>query len=218
LTPIDIAHMVDHTLLAADATETAIAQVCAEAIDLECYSVCVNSSRLPLVADLLTNSSVKSCAVVGFPLGAMATASKRDEAAWCVDQGASDVDMVMNIGWFRDGNIGVARDIEAVRAVCGSGITLKVILETALLSVHEITTASQMAVNAGADYVKTSTGFNAAGGATIEAVQAMRAAVGDQIGVKASGGIRDQATAMAMVAAGATRLGMSNTAKALSGQ
>ena len=211
-----IARLIDHTLLAADATGAAIDQLCREAVELGCYSVCVNSSRLPMVIDLVHRTSVKACAVVGFPLGAMSTAAKRDEAAWCVDQGAAEIDMVMNLGWFADGNLSaVGRDVEAVKAACGADAVLKVILETALWAPDAITKACGLVVDAGADFVKTSTGFNAAGGASLKAVTTMRAAVGPDIGVKASGGIRDLDTARAMLAAGASRLGMSNTPVAL---
>lgn len=203
-------------MLAADATRSALEQLCEEAVELGCFSVCVNSSRLPLVAALVHGTGVRACAVVGFPLGAGATAAKRDEAAWCVAHGATEIDMVMNLGWFFDGDHGaVGSDIEAVKVACGPGVTLKVILETALLRPVEIVTACHLAIGTGADFVKTSTGFNAAGGATVEAVAAMRAAVGDAFGVKASGGIRDLFTAQAMLDAGASRLGMSSTAAAL---
>jgi deoxyribose-phosphate aldolase len=212
----EIARLVDHTLLAADAAASAVEQLCREAMDLGCYSVCINSSRLPLAVGFIGGATVKACAVVGFPLGAAATAAKRDEAAWCVAEGASEIDMVMNLGWFRDGDLAaVARDVEAVKASCGADVVLKVILESALWPPTEISSASRLVVSAGADFVKTSTGFNAAGGASAEAVRTIRGAVGDAVGVKASGGIRDLSTARAMLEAGASRLGMSNTAVAL---
>ena len=201
--------MIDHTILAAGATAEQIGKLCREAVEYGFASVCVNSCRVPQARALLADSSVKVCTVVGFPLGAMSTKAKAYEAAAAVEDGADEVDMVINIGYVKDGAWdSVLDDIKAVRKSCDDKI-LKVILETCLLTDDEIVRACRTAVEAGADFVKTSTGFST-GGATEEAVRLMRKTVGPDVGVKASGGIRNLKTALRMVEAGASRLGCSS--------
>ena len=204
-----IASMIDHTILAAGSTAEQIGKLCREAVEYGFASVCVNSCRVPQARALLADSSVKVCTVVGFPLGAMSTKAKAYEAAAAVEDGADEVDMVINIGYVKDGAWdSVLDDIKAVRKACGDKV-LKVILETCLLTDDEIVRACRTAVEAGADFVKTSTGFST-GGATEEAVRLMRKTVGPDVGVKASGGIRNLETALRMVEAGASRLGCSS--------
>lgn len=200
--------IIDHTLLAADATSAQIARLCQEAREYSFASVCVNSCRVAQARMLLEGCPVKVCTVVGFPLGAMSTRAKADETRSAVEDGADEIDMVINVGYVKDGDWdGVLDDIMAVREAC-KGKVLKVILETCLLTDDEIVRACQTAVRAGADFVKTSTGFSK-GGATVHAVSLMRSTVGADVGVKASGGIRDAESARAMVEAGASRLGCS---------
>ncbi len=203
-------HMIDHTLLKPDATQDEIAQLCYEARKYGFASVCVNPSYVKLCADLLKGSEVLTCTVVGFPLGATSTEAKVFEAQKAVRDGAKEVDMVINVGALksRDYEL-VERDIASVaRAVQADGAILKVIIETALLTDEEKVAASQLAKVAGADFVKTSTGFGP-GGAAVEDVALMRRVVGPKIGVKASGGIRSAADVKKMVRAGATRIGAS---------
>ena len=205
---MSIAKYIDHTLLAPDATKSAIEKLCKEASEYKFASVCVNSCWVSLAADLLKDSSVKVCTVVGFPLGAMDTVSKAYEAAKAVENGADEVDMVINIGYLKSGMLdAVLEDIVAVRKAT-EGKLLKVIIETCLLTDDEKRTACELSVKAGADFVKTSTGFSK-GGATLHDVELMKSVVGDRLGVKASGGVRDYATAKAMIDAGATRIGAS---------
>ena len=200
--------IIDHTLLAADATSAQIARLCQEAREYSFASVCVNSCRVAQARTLLEGCPVKVCTVVGFPLGAMSTRAKADETRSAVEDGADEIDMVINVGYVKDGDWdGVLDDIMAVREAC-KGKVLKVILETCLLTDDEIVRACRTAVRAGADFVKTSTGFSK-GGATVHAVSLMRSTVGADVGVKASGGIRDAESARAMVEAGASRLGCS---------
>ena len=183
--------IIDHTLLAADATSAQIARLCQEAREYSFASVCVNSCRVAQARTLLEGCPVKVCTVVG-----------------AVEDGADEIDMVINVGYVKDGDWdGVLDDIMAVREAC-KGKVLKVILETCLLTDDEIVRACRTAVRAGADFVKTSTGFSK-GGATVHAVSLMRSTVGADVGVKASGGIRDAESARAMVEAGASRLGCS---------
>jgi deoxyribose-phosphate aldolase len=205
-----IASLIDHTLLRADATEAEIRQLCAEAREYGFASVCVNPYWVPLAAAELKRSAVKVCTVIGFPLGASATAIKAAEAAEAVKQGASEVDMVINIGELKSGHWDAVRaDIASVAdAAHAGGAILKVILETALLDDAQKEAGSKLAKEAGAEFVKTSTGFSTAG-ATAADVALMRRAVGPEIGVKASGGIRTLDDVTAMVAAGATRIGAS---------
>lgn len=205
---MSIAKYIDHTLLAPDATKSAIEKLCKEASEYKFASVCVNSCWVSLAADLLKDSSVKVCTVVGFPLGAMDTVSKAYEAAKAVENGADEVDMVINIGYLKSGMLdAVLEDIVAVRKAT-EGKLLKVIIETCLLTDDEKRTACELSEKAGADFVKTSTGFSK-GGATLHDVELMKSVVGDRLGVKASGGVRDYATAKAMIDAGATRIGAS---------
>lgn len=204
----NIASYIDHTQLSATATQDKIAKLCAEAAEYHFASVCVNTTWVPFCAEKLKGSGVNVCTVVGFPLGAMATEPKAYEAHWAVAHGADEVDMVLNVGMLKDKDYdGVRADIAAVKASC-DGHLLKVILETCLLDDAEIEKACALAMEAGANFVKTSTGFST-GGATEHAVALMRKCVGDKLGVKASGGIRDVETAEKMIAAGASRLGCS---------
>lgn len=204
--------MVDHTLLKAEATREQITALCEEARELSPASVCVNGLWVAHAVSELDGSDVPVCSVVGFPLGAMAAISVARETEDAVDDGAREIDMVVPIGLLKGG------EDEAVRAYVGEvrsaaeGALLKVILESAILDDDEIKRACDLSVGAGADFVKTSTGFNAAGGASVEAVRLMRETVGDDIGVKASGGIRTRDDVERMVAAGASRLGMSAAA------
>ena len=208
-----LARTVDHTLLKPEATDAQVAALAAEAAELGAFAVCVSPSRLPVtVAD-----GVAVCTVVGFPSGAHESEVKAAEAALAVVRGASEVDMVIDLGAALAGDWGaVEADVAAVRAACGVAL-LKVILETAALTSEQIAEGCRRSESAGAQYVKTSTGFSPAGGASIDAVRLMRETVGDRLGVKASGGIRDTATAVAMLDAGASRLGLSGTRTVLDG-
>jgi deoxyribose-phosphate aldolase len=204
----DLARHIDHTLLKADARAADIEKLCAEAREHAFWSVCVNGSRVAQAASLLENSEVKVAAVVGFPLGAMDSDAKRFETEGVIDLGAQEIDLVLNIARLKDGDDRyVLREIRDV-VEAAQGVPVKVIFETCLLTTEEKLRACSLSVEAGARFVKTSTGFST-GGATLEDVRLMRGAVGPKIGVKASGGIRDTATALAMIAAGANRLGTS---------
>lgn len=206
----------DHTILKADATNEQVIKICEEAKKYNFMSVCVNTYYAPLVAEQLNGTDVKTCCVVGFPLGQMSTESKALETAYAVEVGADEIDMVINVAALKDKNYAaVLADIRAVRAVCKNK-TLKVIIETCLLTDEEKVKACELSVEGGADFVKTSTGFST-GGAKAEDVALMRKTVGPDIGVKASGGIRDAATAEAMVNAGASRLGTSATVAIIGG-
>lgn len=200
----------DHTLLAPDATENDIRKLCGEAARYDFYSVCVNSCYAGLAAEMLKGTDVKVASVVGFPLGAMDTDAKLFEADCACRAGASEIDMVINIGALKEGRDEyVLDDIAAVVAASNQyGAIVKVIIETCLLTDDEKKKACLLAMDAGAAFVKTSTGFSN-GGATVEDVKLMRSAVGDKMKIKASGGIRDRAAAMAMIEAGADRLGAS---------
>jgi deoxyribose-phosphate aldolase len=206
----DIARLIDHTILKPDAVRHEVKAVCAEARKYGFASVCVNSFWTPLVASELRGGAVKVCTVAGFPLGAASTAAKVAEARAAVGDGAQEIDMVINLGALRGGETAIAEaDIRAVADEAhGRGAILKVIIETALLSDEEKVLACRCAVAAGADFVKTSTGFSRSG-ATTDDVALMRRTVGPSIGVKASGGIRTLADLQAMVAAGANRIGAS---------
>ena len=210
LTQAELAKYMDHTMLKADATAKTIDRVVAEARHYGTASVCVNGYWVPRVAAGLAESNVKTCAVIGFPLGAMSTAAKAVEAADVVAAGAQEVDMVINVGELKAGNDDAVRsDIAAVATTAHeNGALLKVIIECCLLTDEEKIRASQLTVEGGADFVKTSTGFST-GGATVEDVALMRKTVGPDFGVKAAGGIRTLAEAYAMIEAGATRLGVS---------
>lgn len=205
-----ITDLIDHTLLKAEATRGDIERLCAEAMEHRFAAVCVNPAWVATCRELLAGSAVKVATVVGFPLGANDPETKAFEAALAVRQGAEELDMVAAVGHIKGGEWEhVARDIEGV-VRAGSGRLVKVIIESALLTPPEIVKVSVIAREAGAGYVKTSTGFHAAGGATVEAVALMHLTVGDAMGVKASGGVRDCASALRMVAAGATRIGTSS--------
>ena len=207
----------DHTILKADAGEQAVKKICNEAKEHGFMSVCVNSYYTAFVAEQLKGTDIKVCTVVGFPLGQMSTKAKAFETACAVADGAQEIDMVINVAALKDGKYDVvAEDIQAVKAACGDAL-LKVILETCLLNKEEIVKACELCVEAGADFVKTSTGFSA-GGATAEDIALMRKTVGPDVGVKASGGVRDAETAMAMVEAGASRIGASATIAILAGK
>ena len=205
-----LAGMIDHTLLKPDATADMIAQLCFEARKYHFASVCVNPTHVKLSAELLRDTDVKVCTVTGFPLGATPPEVKAFETQKAIQDGATEIDMVINIGALKAGDHElVARDIREVVSVAhAAGALVKVIIETALLTDEEKIVASLLAKEAGADFVKTSTGFSG-GGATAHDVALMRRVVGPDVGVKAAGGIRTQADAEQMVAAGATRLGAS---------
>ena len=199
---------IDHTVLAQDADEKKINKLIAEAKEHDFASVCVNTCWTKKCAEALKDTDVNVCVVVGFPLGAMDTKSKAFETKTAVEDGADEVDMVINVGWLKSGRYDdVENDIRAVKEACGDK-HLKVIIECCLLTDEEKVIACQLSEKAGADYVKTSTGFSK-GGATVEDVDLMRKTVGDRLGVKAAGGIRDGKTAIAMINAGASRLGCS---------
>ena len=203
-----IAAMIDHTLLKPEATPAQIEKLCAEAAEYHFASVCVNPVYIPLAARLLKGTGVKVCCVVGFPLGAIAPEQKAAEAASCAAMGAEELDMVIHVGAAKAGDWAlVQRDIEGV-VKAAAGHTVKVIIETCLLTDEEKVKACEAAKAAGAHYVKTSTGFST-GGATTHDIALMRKTVGPEMGVKASGGIRDYETAMAMIEAGANRIGAS---------
>lgn len=214
---IQVPAYIDHTLLKADATTSAIHKLCREAVQYGFYSVCVNGYWVPFCREELAGSAVKISAVVGFPLGASASAAKAFEAARAAELGASDIDMVMAVGLFLDGNhAAVQADIrEVVKAVEGQAI-VKVILETGFLNDAQKREACELAEQAGAHFVKTSTGFGP-GGATVDDIRLMRTAVSSHVQVKASGGVRDWPTALAMIEAGATRLGTSSGVAIMSG-
>ena len=200
----------DHTILKADATREMVERVCREAREHHFMSVCVNSYYTGFVADELQGSDVRVCTVVGFPLGQMSTKAKAAEARIAVEDGADEIDMVINVGALKGGDDAVVfEDIRAVRKAC-EGKVLKVIIETCLLNEEEKVRACRLAMEAKADFVKTSTGFST-GGATKEDVALMRKTVGDTMGVKASGWIRDKEKAVEMLEAGADRLGTSAT-------
>jgi deoxyribose-phosphate aldolase len=209
-----MAHMIDHTLLKPDATQDEIARLCYEARKYGFASVCVNPANVELCAQLLKGSGVPVCTVVGFPLGATSTETKVFESQQAIREGATEVDMVINVGALksRDYEL-VERDIASVARAChAGGAILKVIIEAALLTDEEKVVASQLTKVAGADFVKTSTGFGP-GGATLEDVALMRRVVGPTMGVKAAGGIRSYEDAQKMIAAGASRIGASASVK-----
>ncbi len=211
---MNLAGMIDHTLLKPEATSEQIERLCQEALEFGFASVCVNPVYVPQVSSRLKGSSVKTCTVIGFPLGASSSPIKAAEARHAVLQGAEELDMVISIGAVKSGRWNdVKEDILAVCSVAGSSI-VKVILETCLLTDDEIVRSCHIAKEAGAHFVKTSTGFSTAG-ATREHVALMRQTVGPDMGVKASGGIRTYEDAMAMIAAGANRLGASAGPKIL---
>jgi len=213
----EIAAVIDHTLLKPEATTADIERLCQEAKQFGFASVCVNPCNVRLAATLLQGTPIKVCSVVGFPLGANKKEVKAYEARRAILDGATEIDMVMNIGALKSGDYKlVEEDMRLVKETCGSRIITKVILETALLTDEEKIRACEIAKASGMDFVKTSTGFGP-GGATVEDVKLMRSVVGEELGVKASGGIRDAETAARMVEAGATRIGASASVKIVSG-
>ncbi len=205
---MNIASYIDHTVLAANATSDKIEKICREAKEYHFASVCVNSCHVEKCAELLKDSDVSVCTVVGFPLGAMSTKAKAYEALAAIEDGADEIDMVINIGLLKDGkDESVLKDIQSVKEACNDKL-LKVIIETCLLTHDEKVRACSLAVKAGANYVKTSTGFST-GGAKEEDIALMRKTVGPEIGVKASGGIHTYEEALGMIENGATRIGAS---------
>ncbi|PIE55402.1 MAG: deoxyribose-phosphate aldolase [Dethiosulfovibrio peptidovorans] len=213
-----LASMIDHTLLKAESTPKEIQDLCSEAREWSFASVCVNGSYVSLAAHELEGSLVKVCTVVGFPLGATSSAVKAFEAKDALENGAQEIDMVINIGRLKAGDDEYVRDdIAAVKAVLKADALLKVILETCLLTDDEKVRGARAAVQAGADFVKTSTGFSS-GGATVEDVALIRKVVGGNVGVKASGGIRTREDALRMMEAGASRIGASRSIRICSGE
>lgn len=217
-TPSEVAQYIDHTLLKPDALEEQFAQLCDEAVKHRFYSVCVNSSMVAYCAKRLQGTDVKVCAVVGFPLGAMAGRAKNFEARHAIEEGAREIDMVINVGALKSGRLGyVEDDIRWVRRACPNNVVLKVIIEAALLTDEEKVIACRIAQKAGADFVKTSTGFSLHG-ATPHDVALMRRTVGPKTGVKAAGGVRSFEDAVTMIREGANRLGTSAGVKIVTGE
>ena len=217
ITKADLARMIDHTLLAPEATDDDVTRLAQEASRLGVGAICVSPSRLPIAPGVLA-PGIAVAAVTGFPSGAHSAAVKAAEAAAAVAAGASEIDMVIDLGAAMEERWAVVTaEVAAVRAAIGPSVVLKVIIESAVIGLGRIPAACHAAEAGGADFVKTSTGFNKAGGATVEAVATMAAAVGGRLGVKASGGIRTADDALTMIAAGATRIGASATAAILDG-
>jgi deoxyribose-phosphate aldolase len=216
---ISIARMIDHTLLKPEATKQQVEELCAEAKEYSFASVCINPSFVKLCAQLLRDTTVKVCTVIGFPLGATSTEAKSFEAERAIRDGAREVDMVINIGMLKSGEYDyVERDIAAVTSVAHkSDVLAKVILETGLLTDEEKVKACILAKRAKADFVKTSTGF-AKGGATVGDIALMRRVVGPELGVKASGGVRTLEQAKALIESGADRIGASASVKIVTGE
>lgn len=213
----EVAPLIDHTLLKPDASQAEIEKLCSEAREFAFASVCVNPCWVKLAASLLQGTQVKVCSVVGFPLGAAKKEVKAYETRRAILDGAREIDMVMNVGAMKSQNHKmVEEDMREVKETCGKAVVTKVILETALLNEAEKIKACEIAKKAGMDFVKTSTGFGP-GGATAEDVRLMRSVVGEKMGVKASGGIRDAETAARMIEAGATRIGASASVKIVGG-
>jgi len=205
--PAEVARYIDHTLLRPEAVAAAYDQLCDEALKYGFYSVCVNSTRVAYVARKLQGTEVKVCSVVGFPHGNMTSRTKAFETREAVADGAEEIDMVINVGWLKAGDLkAFEEDIRAVRRATRPNTVLKVIIETSLLTQGEKVLACEISQKSGADFVKTSTGFSS-GGATVEDITLMREVVGPVMGVKASGGIKTYKAALAMIAAGATRIG-----------
>jgi deoxyribose-phosphate aldolase len=210
MTTMEIAKYIDHTLLKPEATKEQVEKLCNEAKQYNFASVCVNPTWVKLASDILKGTDVKVCTVIGFPLGANTPETKAFEAVNAVTNGAEEIDMVMNIGALKSGDTElVQKDIEAVVNAVKDKALVKVIIETSLLTEDEKVTACQLSVQAGAHYVKTSTGFST-GGATVEDVALMRKTVGPNVGVKASGGVRTAEDAKVMIEAGASRIGASS--------
>jgi len=216
---MNIAKYIDHTLLKPEATKKAVDKLCGEALEYGFYSVCINGCRVKYASELLDPSDVKVCAVIGFPLGAMTTKIKVAETKGAISDGADEIDMVMNIGKFKDGNYEyVLNDIKSVvDAAHDKDVLVKVILETCLLENEEIEKACELCLEANADFVKTSTGFNKEG-ATLEAVAIMKKTVGERALVKAAGGVRNYQAALDFINAGASRLGCSSSVAVVEGE
>ncbi|MBB6460701.1 deoxyribose-phosphate aldolase [Flammeovirga kamogawensis] len=213
---MSIAKYIDHTILAANATEAQIIQLCKEAKEYNFFSICINSAYVPLAKEHTDGSDVAVCSVVGFPLGQMDTASKVFEAKSAVANGADEIDMVINVGKMIDGKTDyVQEEIRQIKEAIGSRV-LKVILETCYLTKEQIVEASKLSVAANADFVKTSTGFGT-GGASFEDIQLMKDAVEGKAALKASGGVRDYETAQKYIDMGVTRLGTSSGIKIIQG-
>lgn len=213
----NFAKYIDHTLLKADATEAAIIELCQEAKTYSFASVCVNPTWVKEAAAQLAGTEVKVCTVIGFPLGASTSETKAFETKNAIQNGATEIDMVINISALRDGKHEfVQQDIQSVVEAAADDAIVKVIIETSLLTAEEKRTACELAVVAGADFVKTSTGFST-GGATVEDVKVMRSVVGPEIGVKASGGVRNFEDMQQMIEAGATRIGASSGVQIMQG-
>lgn len=205
----ELARYIDHTVLKPDAKEGDVIKLCREALEYKFASVCVNASNVKLADSFLHGTEVKVCTVVGFPLGAATKETKAFEAAQAIENGATEVDMVINIGALKSGKLeAVEEDIKAVADACKDKALLKVIIETCLLTETEKVVACELSKKAGANYVKTSTGFST-GGATARDIALMRRTVGSDMGVKASGGIRNLESVLKMIEAGATRIGTS---------
>ncbi|MFJ7755210.1 deoxyribose-phosphate aldolase [Peribacillus muralis] len=215
---MNLAKMIDHTLLKADATKEQIMALCGEAKEYGFASVCVNPVWVKTAAEKLKGSDVKVCTVIGFPLGTSTTVIKAIETENAIQNGAQEVDMVLAIGLLKSGEYEeVEADIQAVVEAAGTKALVKVIIETSLLTEEEKISACELSLRAGADFVKTSTGFST-GGATVEDVALMRKVVGEKAGIKASGGIRDLKDLKAMAGAGATRIGASSGVAIMKGE
>lgn len=210
---LTLASYIDHTLLRADALELDVIKLCREALEYKFASVCINPAFVKLAYSFLKDTDIKVCTVIGFPLGATISEAKAFETEVSINNGASEIDMVINIGALKSGKYDIVEnDIKTVADKCKGKALLKVIIETCLLTDEEKVRACEIAKSAGADFVKTSTGFSTSG-ATVEDIQLMRKCVGKEMGVKASGGIRDYETTMKMIEAGATRVGASASVK-----
>jgi deoxyribose-phosphate aldolase len=217
ISPAELAGYIDHTLLKPDAIESQFEQLCNEAVKYKFKSVCVNSSWVPFVAKKLRGSGIIICSVIGFPLGGMDTRSKAFEARSAIANGATELDMVINVGALKSGNLKlVEEDIRAIKRACRSTTLLKVILETGLLTDAEKILACEISKKSGADFVKTSTGFSGSG-ATVQDIALMRRIVGPNMGVKASGGIKTFGQAVALINAGANRLGCGSSIAVITG-
>lgn len=215
---MNLERVIDHTLLKPDTTVEDIKKICEEAKEYNFFSVCINPSYVKLSKELLVGSETKVCTVIGFPHGATTSEVKSFETKDAINNGADEVDMVINIGALKSGDYDLVKeDIKAVVDAADGQALVKVIIESALLTSDEIVTASKLSKEVGADFVKTSTGFNG-GGATEEAVALMRMTVGENLGVKASGGIRSREDAIKMIEKGATRLGASSGVKIIQGE
>ncbi len=212
---MSLSKYIDHTILKVTATPSEIMKLCSEAIENNFYAVCINGCYVKLAKEKVSNSEVKVAAVIGFPLGAMSTEAKVAETKFCIKDGADEIDMVINVGMLQSENYDyVEKEISAVKKATGNKV-LKVIIETCYLSEEEKKTACRLAMNAGADFVKTSTGFGT-GGATLDDVKLMKSIVGDTMKIKASGGIRDKETAEEYIAIGISRIGTSSGIKIVS--